>query len=229
MVLTENTGKMFEYAFCRAVNISYNGIYRYEEPSEDLLYRLFPFTYTDWVHTAAGGSRFDMTEVGNENNHLSLKTTKKDGKVAPQVIGQPSINKFCELIGIESLSKSQLKNHIQSNISDILPIFEEYTFDCPILYYNEKTNQIKYIQKLEKIKWSDYEYSWTNDWSQTKSSTLRVHKPDKTNNNNTNNTIKKISICEIQFHDSSRTNMANRWYFENVLKAFPNNFDITEL
>ena len=224
MILTENTGIMFEYAFCIAVSILYNGNYRYENPSDDLLFRLFPLRYTEWIHTASNGSRYDFTEVGNENNHLSQKTTKKDGKIAPQVIGQPSIARFCELIGIELLTKPQLKVHIQSNICNILPIFEEYTFDCPILYYNENTNEITYIQKLENITWSDYEYSWTNDWSQNKSSTLKIHIPD-TNND----TIRKISICEIQFHDSSRNNMANRWCFENVLNIFSDNFDIIDL
>jgi hypothetical protein len=220
MVLTENTGKMFEYAFCMAVSICYNGNYRYDYPSDDLILRLMPFRFTDWVHTAANGARYDITEIDNENSYLSLKTTKRGGKVAPQVIGQPSIKKFCELIGVELLPIDQLKNHIRSNICDILPIFEEYTFDCPILYYNEKTNEIKYIQRVEKINWIGYEYSWTNDWTQNKGSTLKIHIP---------NTDKKIPICEIQFHDSSRNNMANRWCFENVLNIFSENFDIQDL
>ena len=220
MVLTENTGKIFEYAFCMAVSISYNGNYRYDYPSDDLILRLMSFRFTDWIHTAANGARFDFTERDNDNSHLSLKTTKKNGKVAPQVIGQPRINRFCELIGIGLLPIDQLKTHIRNNIHNILPIFEEYTFDCPILYYNENTNGIKYIQLVENINWIDYEYSWTNDWTQNKGSTLKIHIP---------NTDKKIAICEIQFHDSGRNNMANRWCFENILNIFSDNFDIQEL
>ncbi len=220
MVLTENTGKIFEYAFCMAVSIAYSGNYKYSYPRDDLILRLMSFRYTDWVHTAANGARYDITERDNENSHLSLKTTKKGGKVAPQVIGQPSIKKFCELIGIGLLPINELKIHIRNNIQTILPIFEEYTFDCPILYYNESSNIIKYIIKKNKINWSDYEYSWTNDWTQNKGSTLKIHIP---------NSNKKISICEIQFHDSSRNNMANRWCFENILNIFSDNFDIQEL
>ena len=43
------------------------------------------------------------------------------GKVAPQVIGQSQPKKFCETIGIEYTTISDLKKHIQTKIVEIIP------------------------------------------------------------------------------------------------------------
>jgi hypothetical protein len=219
-IKTEDTGKIFEMAICLAYNIPYNGKYKYGmeipeklAPRLSKLIELFP----QCTHTAKNGSRYDFTSVSDENMNLSAKTTKKGaGKVAPQVIGQPQPEKFCEVIGTTFTNVPDLKQHIQTNIAQILPILVEYTFNCPNLYYNEQQNSIRYITMKTPIDFSTYNYRWTKS-------------PDKWNNSSTLKIVVgnlEIAILEIQFHTKSRTNMAVRWVYENCLSVFKDNFDI---
>ena len=102
---TEDTGKMFEMAICLAYSIPYVGKYKYGmeiperlAPSLAKLPHLFPMCR----HTANNQARHDFTSITNEDFHLSAKTTKKGGgKVAPQIIGQSTPKRFCEITGIE--------------------------------------------------------------------------------------------------------------------------------
>lgn len=215
-VKTEDLGKQFEMAVCLVYGIEYDGKYKYglEEPEKykkrlRLLPRLFPLPR----HTAKRGARYDFTAVRDETEHLSIKTTKGDGKVAPQVIGQPSISKFRDVLKIPDMTVPRLKEYIQLHIADILPILEEYTFDCPNVYYNKKKNMILYVVRTSPINWSSAgPMTWTRSaehWEN--SSTLKI---DGT------------AILEMQFHTASRSNMANRWNYEALLLMFPRNFEI---
>jgi hypothetical protein len=222
---TEDTGKMFEMAICLAYNIPYDGKYKYSMviPTR-LKNRLMKLTelFPKCFHTAKRGSRYDFTSVENSEIHLSAKTTKKGvGKVAPQVIGQSQPEKFCEMLEIPFSTIDKLKEYLQTNMSSILSKMENYTFDCPNIYYNEGTNEITYIRKLEnkQIKWDEYEYEWTCKWELwTNSSTLKI----KTSKG-------FISLAEFQFHTKSRTNMAIRWCYQNVLNIFKDYFEMVSL
>ena len=137
-VKTEDTGKIFEQAICLAYGILYDGTYKYdmEAPTvlKDRLARL-PELFPLCRHTAKRGARYDFTAVGDESLHLSAKTTKKGvGKVAPQVIGQTQPKNFCEILGIPYTNVADLKHHIQTNITSILPVLVSHTFDCPNLF-----------------------------------------------------------------------------------------------
>jgi len=211
-IQTENTGKIFEKAICLLYDTPYDGKYKYEDPIDFIpklarLKELFPMC----SHSAKSGSRYDFTSLDG-TQHLSAKTTKKDGKVAPQVIGQAKPEKFCELMGFQFTDILNLKKDIQENITKILPILFKFTFDCPIIYYNEFKKTIKFIKVKKEIQWDQFEYSWTklySDW--TGSSTVKIG---------------KIAIAEFQFHSKSRTNMAIRWCFENFLEVFRDSLDI---
>ena len=170
-------------------------------------------------HTAKRGSRYDFTSLADDTKHLSAKSTKKGtGKVAPQVVGQSQPKKFCESLGIEYTTISDLKKYIQTNIVDIIPILVQYTFDCPNIYYNEEKNTIRFIILNVPIQWSSYEFKWTCDWSTwNNSSSLKI-----TWNN------KEYMLLEFQFHTKSRTNMAIRWYYENFLTVFRDNLCVTD-
>ena len=214
MVRTEDTGKELEMAICMAYGIQYVGKYKYgyEEPSRlsERLKKLPPMK--NIYHSAINKSAYDfMSDDGN----LSAKSTKKSGgKVAPQRIGQCSIEKFCESINISSLGKEDLKRYIQNNIVSILPIFESNTFESSIVYYIKQKNEIRYIQQIKPIDWTNLQFSWTRDSNEwTNSSTLKV---------------KDISIMEIQFH-TKRKNMACRWCFENLLSLFSDHFSVVFL
>tara|TARA_B100000686_G_C16794536_1_gene981324 strand:+ start:1676 stop:2374 length:699 start_codon:yes stop_codon:yes gene_type:complete len=228
-IRTEDTGKIFERAGCLAFDTPYDGHYRYGEPPEHLVERLLPLLYNGpWKHCASGGCRYDFVNTNNE--YLSFKTTKGTMKVAPQVIGQASLPKFCEIIGMPFVSTEALKVHIRDNMNSILSVFEEYTFDCPIVYYNEKTSKIKYIKQTGAIDWSQYDMSWSNEGLFNEELNPTTGSPYKgsTYGIQPSNGGRRIPICEIQFHET-RPNMANRWSFENLLRMFPNCFEIIEL
>jgi hypothetical protein len=211
-VLTEDLGKIFEKGICLLYETPYDGKYKYSEDDAmtfklrlSKLQTLFP----KCRHTAKGGALYDFTSEDGKL-FLSAKTTKGDAKIAPQYIGQATPDAFCTRIGIPILSVPDLKKYIQDNIGDILSHIDNYTFSCPTVYYNKKTETIKYITKVKDIPWNTYQYMWTKSWDKWEnSSTLKIITPTK-----------NISILEIQFHSSSRTNMAVRWSFENVLTNF---------
>lgn len=219
---TEDTGKIFEMAICLVYGIKYDGKYKYSmEKAEILKNRLNKLTelFPTCYHTAKKGSRYDFTSANNENIHLSAKTTKRLGKIAPQVIGQSQPSKFCTLLNIKLIDIASLKEYIQKNITNILHLLVQYTFDCPNIYYNEYKDQIKYIKLFDNIDWSNYEYDWTCNWEKwSNSSTLKIKYKTK-----------YIPLVEFQFHTKSRTNMAVRWFYENFLTVFKDKLEIINL
>ena len=213
---TEDTGKIFEKAICLAYNIPYDGKYKYSiDQAEKIKERLvkLPELFPQPLHTAKKGSRYDFT-VGNL--HLSAKTTKKGiGKVAPQVIGQCKPQKFCDIVQIKFENNTELKKNIQLNIKTILPILVDYTFDCDNIFYNQEKDTIVYVKLIKPINWEQYSYNWTCGW--------------ETWNNSSTLKIDNLAIVEFQFHTKSRTNMAIRWCYENVLSQFKDSFELTFL
>jgi hypothetical protein len=223
LLKTEDTGKMFEMAICLAYGIAYDGKYKYDlELPRALQPRLakLPELFPKCTHSAKRGSRYDFTAVDDPTKHLSAKTIKHgSGKVAPQVIGQAQPQKFCEELGIPFTTVADLKTHIQSNITSILPHLVSHTFDCPHLYYHQEEDKIWFIQMTKDINWDKMTYEWTKlgtDWNN--SSTLKI----KTSRG-------FVPLVEFQFHSASRTNMAVRWCYDNVLDIFRDNFSITTL
>jgi hypothetical protein len=222
---TEDTGKEFENAICKAKGIDYVGKYKYtniladelKDRLQPALQKLIPY---ELEHTAKRGARYDFTGKTDQTKHLSAKSTKKGkGKVAPQVIGQPQPKKFCEIIGIEYTNNENLKKYIQENITLILPYLVNYTFDCPNIYYNKEENTIRFITLNNKIDWDKYTYKWTCnylDWNN--SSTLKI----------VINNI-EYDLVEFQFHTKSRTNMAIRWSYEDVLNVCKEYFTIVDI
>ena len=215
---TEDLGKIFEKAICLRYGIDYIGKYKYslEEAtamSEKLtkLPDLFPIC----THTAKRGARYDFTAF--DGQHLSAKTSKtRNSKIAPQVIGQPQPKKFCSLLNVPFTTVPDLKKHIQIEFIHILPVLMEFTFDCPNLYYNKPNNTIQFIKLKNNILWHDFEYVWTCDWtSWNNSSSLKLKTPKG-----------DIPIVEFQFHSKSRTNMAVRWYYDNLITHFKDHFEI---
>ena len=171
------------------------------------------------AYSKEGGARYDFTSLIDETNHLSAKSTKKGvGKVAPQVVGQSQPKKFCESIGIEYTTISDLKKYIQTEIVKIIPILVGYTFDCPNIYYNHEKNTIRFITLNTPIDCNKYKFKWTCDWTTWKnSSTLKIKIEEK-----------EYALLEFKFHTKSRTNMAIRWCYENFLTIFKENLCIND-
>lgn len=223
-VLTEDLGKIFEMAICKLYDIEYDGKYKYSHEDaliiKDKIFKLkdkFPY---EIKHTAKGGSKYDFTYIGNGyTKYLSAKTSKKDGKVCPQLIGQPSKKRFCELFELSSLiTLNDIKEYIITNITDLLKKYILYTFNCSVIYYNKAKDLLWFIELKENnsIKWEEYDIVFSHitkkkDWNE--SSTI---------------SISNINIGEFQVHNN-RDCIKFRWMFEKLLNRFKNIFDITDL
>uniref|UniRef100_A0A6C0ERN3 Uncharacterized protein n=1 Tax=viral metagenome TaxID=1070528 RepID=A0A6C0ERN3_9ZZZZ len=217
-VITEDLGKIFEMGICLLYNIPYDGKYKYSmEQAEKIktkiydLKDIFPYTIT---HTAKSGSQYDFTCKDLTDMYLSAKTTKKDGKVCPQVIGQPSKKKFCQYFNLDiSINIDQIKEYIITNISNMLEIYFNYTFDCPIIYYNEAKELLLFIKKTANIDWLSLNIEFSHikkckSWGE--SSTIN---------------IEGVSIGEFQIHNH-RDCIKFRWCFEKLLDTFSQHFTI---
>lgn len=221
LLLTEDLGKKFEMAICMLYNIPFDGKYKYSmDDAEKLKTRIssfvsvFPYKIK---HTAKNGSQYDFTGADDETIKLSAKTTKKDGMVCPQVIGQPSKKKFCEFFNIDiSISIDQIKTYIETNVKDMLNKYFDRTFDCPILYYNQKTDRVSFIKNVNHIDWSSQEIEFSH------------HKKNKVWTESSSISIKNIKIGEFQVHNH-RDCIKFRWAFEKLLSSFSESFEITNL
>jgi hypothetical protein len=257
---TEDTGKIFEKAICDAYGIPYDGPFQYSQDEVDKLTPRLKRLVTDnlfpmCAHTASKGARYDFTSVAGESGgevlHLSAKSNKKKGgKVAPQVVGQATPQKFWEecsgsgtggsgsgsgsVASVESdpTDPATLKKYIQENIAAIMPMLWRYTFDSPIVYYVRDTDQIRFIAPAvvattaEQPDWASFQYSWTRSYDKwTNSTSLRVVTPGGGGGGGGDTT----TIMEFQFHTKSRQNMAIRWCIDKVLHVFAGHFKVTDL
>ena len=244
-LLTEDTGKILEKAICDVYGTPYDGAFVYSQEEVD---KLIPRVsnlktanhFPQCHHTASNGARYDFASDDGTQNLSAKSNKKKGGKVAPQVIGQPSAEKFCQVIGIQdpatiaalASSPPQLKQYIQEHIATILPVMWEYTFSCPIVYYVANTGDIRFITETHTtptptpIDWSSYEYTWTRTHDKWENSTTLKISPSSPSSQPNE---KPVSIAEFQFHTKSRTNLAIRWNFEAILKLFHTRFAIVAL
>lgn len=223
IILTEDLGKKFEMAICLLYQTPFDGNYKYSITDAELLkdrlaqsplLSLFPGPLK---HTAKNGSQYDFTGLHDETIKLSAKTTKKDGKVCPQVIGQPSKKKFCEFFQLDTqVTTDQIKGYIETNIQTMLHRYFHSTFDCPILYYNEHTNVLQLIKCLEPVDW----YKQTIEFSH--------QKKGKQWGESSTISINSVTIGEFQVHNH-RDCIKFRWAFEKLLKTFPAIFKIVAL
>jgi hypothetical protein len=220
-ILTEDLGKMFEMAICMLYEIDYDGKYNYSLDEANLiknklvnLKNVFPYKIK---HIAKNGSRYDFVSLDDANVYLSAKTTKKNGKVCPQVIGQPSKKKFCQYFNLDvSYDNEQIKNYIQNNVENLLAIYSNHTFDCPIVYYNKHSNKLLFIKLKNPIVWTDQIISFSH-----------IIKNKKWNESSTIS-INNITLGEFQIHNK-RDGIKFRWSFEKLLQLFSVNFEIINL
>lgn len=225
-VVTEDLGKIFEMAICLLYGIHYDGKYKYslEEATKlkDRIISLQPIFPYELKHTAKNGNKYDFTGAIDESVQLSAKTTKKDGKVCPQVIGQPSRKKFCDVFGLDigkidvSGNMDEVKQFIETNVSAMLEIYVQNTFDCPIVYYNKHKDKLLFVQLKNPIVWTTYDVSFSH-----------VVKNKKWNESSSIS-VNGTTIGEFQVH-THRDCIKFRWSFEKLLDLFSDHFEITNL
>lgn len=218
-VSTEDLGKIFEKAICLLYEIVFDGNYKYSLEDaitiKDKLHKLLIIFPHKLKHIAKNGNKYDFVSI--DGIYLSAKTTKKNGKVCPQVIGQPTKKKFCEFFGIDShYNLNEIKNYIETNINTFLEIYALNTFDCPMVYYNKHKNIILFIKLKESINWTNHNILFSHNIK------------NKKWNESSNININGISIGEFQIHNH-RDCIKFRWSFEKLLNMFNNNFEIVDL
>ena len=226
-VLTEDLGKIFEKSICLLYDIEYDSKYKYSlEDADKLKERLikfkevFPFNI---IHSAKNGGRYDFTGLDDLNIKLSAKTSKKDGKVCPQVIGQPTKKRFCEYFEIDnSCDLEEIKKYIENNLIKLLKKYYDFTFDCPIIYYNKHKNKLLFIKRnnMDNINYSI-------DWTKYNIEFSHIKKNKKWGESSSIS-IDNITIGEFQIHNH-RDCIKFRWAFENLLGLFKDYFNITIL
>ena len=210
-----------EMAVCILYDTQYDGKYKYsyEEATKlkDRIRKLkdnFPYKLK---HTAKAGSQYDFTDIENKEIRLSAKTTKKNGKVCPQIIGQPSKNNFCKYFNLnESNDTIIIKEYIESNIKSMLKKYSSTTFDCPIIYYNKHSDILLFIKQKSDINWSIHDIEFSHI------------KKSKKWNESTTISINNKNIGEFQVHNK-RDCVKFRWSFENIINMFNENFEINKL
>ena len=218
MVLTEDLGLITEQALCITFNIPYEGSpFKYDmKEATDISEKITTssnFTFIPKIikHTAQKGSRYDF--LLEDNSYLSCKSTKKLGKVCPQVIGQPTKKRFCEYFKINEETNLNIKSFITQNINFMLNEYMTHTFDGPMLYYNKKRNTMLYIKMITPIIWNDYLIEFSHImknkvWNE--SSTIKINTK---------------TIGEFQVHNK-RNCIKFRWCFEQMLILFKSNFEV---
>lgn len=147
----------------------------------------------------------------------SQKKTKKNGKVCPQVIGQPSKKKFCKHFNIDyDCDNAYIKYYIESNINTLLVTYSTFTFDCPIVYYNKAKNRMLFVTLKENINWKNHDVVFSHNIKK------------KIWNESSSISIDGINIGEFQVHNH-RDCIKFRWSFEKLIDLFKNNFEIVDL
>lgn len=220
--LTEDFGKIMEMAVCILYDTNYDGKYKYSYDEADKLKNrieklkdIFPHNLE---HTAKSGNQYDFTDISFKDIKLNVKTTKKNSKICPQIIGQSSKKNFYKYFNLtnETNDTSIIKEYIQSNIKSMLEIYTSTTFNCPIIYYNKHSDLLLFIKQKSKINWNEH----TIEFSHIKKS--------KKWNESTSISINNKTIGEFQLHNK-RDCVKFRWAFENIINMFNENFEINKL
>lgn len=220
-IITEDLGKIFEKSICLLYEIEYDGNYKYcLDKANKLKTRItnlksiFPYNLK---HIAKNGNPYDFSNIENTIN-LSAKTTKKNGMISPQIIGQPSKKKFCEFFKLnnEENNEEQIKIYIENNVYEMLNSYISKTFDCSVIYYNEKLDKLLFIKLKSPIIWNKYTIEFSHLVK------------NKKWNESTSIKINNIKIGEFQIHNH-RDCIKFRWSIENLIKRMTDNFDILYL
>ena len=233
-LMTEDLGKTVEYSLCMLLNTPYHGKFQYSmEEANRIRDRLEPLktTFDGYVHTGAKcpftGQKnppYDFRHSTIATNELSVKTIKTGSswKICPQIIGQPTRKRFCQHFELPINSDpEQIKGFILSNVPKLMREYFHHTFHCPVLFYHQKSDIVKYIQRnidVQPIAWNDLEY----EFSYTRSA-------NQTWNESTQLAIKHnsefVTIGEFQVHNH-RSGIKFRFVLNKLLKIFGDQFNV---
>jgi hypothetical protein len=219
-LLTEDTGKILEYAFCKLLNTPFNGNFKYSvEKADAIANKMAPIkdAYVGYKHTGDRNNLYDFTKSDEE--HISLKSVKHKNswKVCPQIIGQTTKKKFCNKFNITDINVVSIKTYIENNLNGLLVEYLANTFHCPVLFYCEESNECMIIKLKETIKWEEAALEFLHkkkgsEWNE--STTIKV----------THN-FKEYSLGEFQIHNH-RDGVKFRFDLKTLINVFEDSFDV---
>ena len=219
---TEQLGVLVEKAMCDIVNIPFNTKRKYDSLSSDI---------TDDINDTIGPmlKRMKLKHVGNlnktydfidNNKTVSVKTIMTGNKICPQNIGQCSLNRLNTKMQLDIKSKKEMKGYFIDNKADMLKKYLSNCFCCDttIIYKFDK-GCIYVINKID----SDKDILFDNDLVFSTSRTLFEWNESNTVYVENTNTIKKMSLGEVQIHNN-RDCIKFRFNIETLLELINKNY-----
>ena len=209
----EIEGNSFEVALCEIFQIPYENKIKPHRYCKNTVIQIKDFLKDKdlpSMNQYVGENRGKVDFKDNFGKTFSIKSNKKGMKICPQIIGQATIDKFCEYFKQEELEKSEVKEFIYQNIGKIYKDYLKCLFCCDYLiwlYRNNKNEyQLKIFEKQEM--WNKYLNLDENKFTWTR----------KLENWNESNTLKwkGISLGEFQIHNH-RNCIKMRWNGEFFL------------
>lgn len=226
---TEIIGISAEIAIANTFNIPVNQNYR-DRGDSKIIGLLSPYIEDIFTKNRIPTPKILVAENQNDTDFilsdgrtLSVKSNKKDlGKVAPQIVGQPTSNTYFQ--HFSEFFSSQIPKDYQSraklfkdftfyNINKVINKYWIYLFHCDYMIYffnildakgniSKKPNFVV-LEKIKAPTWDKDKFSFTQ--------TLMTW--------NESNTLKynNISIGEFQVHNN-RDNFKFRFNMKNILK-----------
>lgn len=205
---TEDLGKTVEYALCLLYGVEYIGNFKYDLDRANKLKERFAgvkdiLKIKDFVGKTNNYSDFIL----EDGSGLSVKSNKcKSYKIAPQIIGQTTKNKFKEHFNCDD----RIKVFIKENLDKALNEYCKYTFEQTLLYYNENNDEL-YIYKLKNPIKIEGAYFYNEKWRE--SATIKY---------------KNLTIGEFQIHNH-RNCVKFRFNLDNFMKLFESSFLIHKI
>lgn len=150
------------------------------------------------------------------NNTLSLKTIqRKDGKICPQEIGQPTLKKYDEYFKLpyegNIENNKQRWDWIKENMSFCLEEYAKKTFCCKDLMIFTNCKSIPHLEFIKKL---PENYFIGKQFTYTQPEYIEKWNEKKQKYSEFSCTIKinQKSVGEFQFHKNSRKQIKFRFY-----------------
>jgi len=213
----ETIGQTAEYALCKYFNIESN-IHESRIDNkicENILEQCKLFVFPKIVQSI-GYQNNSIDYLCENDKTLSLKTLKRnDGKICPQLIGQPTLKKWDQYWNLD-FNGELSRNHerfewIKQNIHYFLNEMLKHTYCCDymiLITSCDKIPKLEYLKKIEPTYFVGQPIQYTRDIYEEKYN----EKKQKYSEFSTTLKINNIPIGELQFHKTSRKVLKFRFY-----------------
>jgi hypothetical protein len=205
---TEDLGKTVEYALCLLYGLEYIGNFKYDlDRANKIKGRFEAVKDILKIKNFVGKTNNYSDFILEDGSGLSVKSNKCNSyKIAPQIIGQTTKNKFKQYFNCDD----RIKVFVKDNLDKVLNEYCKYTFEQTLLYYNEKYDDVC-IYKLKNPITIEGAYFYNEKWRE--SATIKY---------------KNLTIGEFQIHNH-RNCVKFRFQLDNFIRLFESSFLIHKI